>query len=170
MKKHNHITLIQTLFVLGLFAGGCNKDKGESPAKETYDFSYSGSQRIGGAISFESNAPAISKFSWLFDDSIISNDPKPIFRYYDLGIHTVKLIVDNDSLNSISKELNITGGMERLIGNYVWQRSVRKGEYASGPKPGLRMAALSGPQRFYYPKRTGNGGRCDAQSHQSLRQ
>ncbi|MCW3120742.1 MAG: hypothetical protein JWQ38_234 [Flavipsychrobacter sp.] len=73
----------------------------------SYDFTYSGSQYVGGTLYFSSKAVSGHKFSWNFYDGSTSTEANPKHVFTTAGIHEVSLTVNDQAARIIKKTAKI---------------------------------------------------------------
>jgi hypothetical protein len=115
-------TLAVLLFAFFIFAG-CKKDI--TATKVSYDFSYTGSQYLGGSLHFTTTAPASAQLLWSFGDSTTSVGAAPNHSYTGTGKFIVSLMINGDSATTISKTIYIGNDsihQALIAGTWNWHR------------------------------------------------
>ncbi len=118
MKKQFKFTV--TIALCAVFISlvmGCSKSSPNKPPVvippviPLLDFTISGSNYLGGSVSFKSNQG--KTFEWDFGDSTVSTDSTPIHSYTKIGIYNVKLRINGKQEDTLAKIVAI--GQDSLM-------------------------------------------------------
>lgn len=141
MKMNKRITLFFALMLTVATVYSCKKDKtepapqGTGSVADSPDFTVFGQLYVYQPVRFVATTKKDQQLTWYFgtlaEKTVISNEVT--YTFEQAGTYTVSMAVVDGFGGTISKDITITNGTERLAGNINWNFFLKKDKFGQPP-------------------------------------
>lgn len=141
MMMNKRISLFFALLFTVVAVYSCKKDKTEPLPQDTGavidspDFTVFGQLYVYQPVRFVANTKKDQQLTWYFgsleEQTLISNEVT--YTFQQPGTYTISMAVVDGFGGTVSKDITITNGTERLAGNVNWNFFLKKDKFGQSP-------------------------------------